>query len=191
MSPAIGTAHARANYLEGDPAQPESILGGRLDCEPGGLRFSSTERELLLGLDDLLGISITGRSPAKEGGRNEFRGTMRVAGLEGGEPAEWVFAVDRSDAAEIQRRLNSELAARGRPALPHIEELIGFPINGGSPPPREVLDPTPLDLVAAELGHRLDGVDRAPSNRRRWAFWIALAAIALALEIAIPLILLR
>lgn len=190
MSPGIGTDHARANYLEGDPEQPTSIVGGRLDCEPGGLRFSSTERELLFGLDDLRGISITGRTPARDDG-NQIRGTMRVAGLEEGEPAEWVFAVDRADAAEIQHRLNRELAVRGRPALPHIEELIGFPISGGSPPPREVLDPTPLDLVAADLGHRLDGVDRAPSNRRRWAFWIALASIALALEIAIPLILLR
>jgi len=189
MSPGIGTDHPRANYLEGDPEQPSSIVGGRLDCEPGGLRFSSTERELLFGFDELLGISITGRTAAREDG-NEIRGTMRLAGLEQGEPAEWVFAVDRSDAAEIQRRVNQELAARGRPALPHIEELIGFPVNA-SPPPREVLDPTPLDLVAAELGHRLDGVARAPSNRRRWALWIALAAIALALEIAIPLLLMR
>ena len=189
MPAAIGTDHARANYLDGDPDQPRSILGGRLDCEPGGLRFSSTERELLFGLDDLLGISITGRTPAREDG-NDIHGTMRVACLEQGEPAERVFAVDRSDAAEIQRRLNQELAARGRPALPHIEELAGFPVERRSVP-REVLNPTPLDLVAAELGHRLDGVARAPSNRRRWIFWIAVATVALALEIAIPLILVR
>lgn len=190
MSPGIGTDHARANYLEGDPERPNAVVGGRLDCEPGGLRFSSAERELLFGLDELLGISITGRTAAREEG-NEIRGTMRVAGLEQGEPAEWVFAVDRSDAAEIQRRLNQALAARGRPALPHIEELIGFPISGGSPPPRELLDPMPFGLVAADLGHRLDGVARPPSNRRRWVLWISLAVLALALEIAIPLILLR
>jgi len=181
-----GTVHARANYLEGDPDRPEVILGGRLDCEPGGVRFSSAERELLFGVDELLGISISGRTAAKEDG-NKIHGTMRIASLEEGEPAEWVFAVDRSDAAEIQRQLNHELAARGLPPLPHIEELAGFDRK----PPPEVINPTPLDLVAAELGHRLDGAARAPSNRRRWIFWISIAAVALALEIAIPLILVR
>jgi hypothetical protein len=188
---ANGTAHAPANYLEGNPSHPDSILGGRLDCDPGGgLRFSSSRGELLLGLDSLLGISISGRTPARDDG-NEIRGTMRVASLSRGEPAEWVFAVDRSAAASLQRQLNHELAARGRPALPHVEELVGFPSNGAARLPEEVADPAPIDRVAAELGHRLDGADRKPSSRRRVVFWIAIAAVAVMLEILVPLILLR
>lgn len=192
MSPgANGAVAAPANYLEGDPTHPDSILGGRLDCEPGGLRFySSSGDELLLGLDSLLGISISGRTPAREEG-NDIRGTMRVASLSRGEPEEWVFAVDRTAAADLQEQLNHELAARGKPALPHIEELVGFRSAGASRPPDEVLRPTPIDRVAAELGHRLDGADPPPTNRRRVLFWVAIATIALALEILVPLILLR
>ena len=192
MAPgANGTATAPANYLEGDPSNPDAIMDGRLDCDPGGLRFSGSDGELLLDLDSLLGISISGRTVAGARGRNGIRGTMRVAGWSHGEPAEWVFAVDRSAAADLQHQLNQELAARGRPALPHVEELVGFPSASVSRPPEEVVSPTPFDRVAAELGHRLDAADRQPSSRRRVVFWVAVATIAIALEILVPLIVLR
>jgi hypothetical protein len=185
-----GTAHAPANYLEGDPDEPESIMDGRLDCEPGGLRFSSADGgELLLGIDSLLGISISGRAAVP--GRNAIRGTMRVAGLSHGEPAEWVFAVDRSAAARLQDQLNRELAARGKRALPHIEELVGFRSPRVTRLPAEAAGPPPPVRAAVELGHRLDGADRGARRKRRVLPWVALATVIIALEVLVPLIILR
>jgi hypothetical protein len=186
---AITTIRAPADYVQGDPSHTEPILDGRLECEREGLRFSGEGGELMLGIEDLLGISISGRAAAP--GRHALQGTMRVAGLVNGEPAEWVFAVDRDDAIRMQDELNWELAVRGRPPLPHIEELVGFPSPRVTRLPADAAGPPPLDRAAAELGHALAAVDRGRRRKRRIWPWVALGTVVVALEILVPLIILR
>jgi hypothetical protein len=183
------SVRAPADYVQGDPREPEPMMGGRLECDPEGLRFSSPDGELLLGIDDLLGISISGR--AAEPHPDAIQGTMRIAGLTHGDPAEWVFAVERSDAVQLQDQLNRELAVRGRPPLPHIEELVGFPSPRVTRLPAEAAGPPALGRAAAELGHALDAADRGARRKHRVLPWVALAVVVLALEILVPLIILR
>ena len=128
---ATRTKAARADYLGGDPAEERSIDGGRLDFDSTGLRFSGPAgAELRLPVDGLLGITISGRA-AERRRRRVIRGTMRVAGLRGAEPTEWLFAIDRSAATALRGRVDRELASRGRSPLPFVEELDGFPLHPG------------------------------------------------------------
>jgi hypothetical protein len=189
-----GNGVAVADYLGGDPAEPESITGGRLDLDGARLRFTGPGgRGLELGPDTMLGISISGRSADRGRGRKGIHGTMRVAGVSHGEPAEWVFAIDRSAAARLQAQLNQELANRGMDALPHVEELVGFPLHNGAATARVASGPPAMDLVAAELGHRLAAADRKPpkSRRRKWLPWVALGLVLVLAEVAVPLLLMH
>jgi hypothetical protein len=186
---AITSVRAPADYVQGDPGEPETLRDGQLECDPEGLRFTSAGGELLLGIDELHGISISGRPAAP--GPDAIQGTMRVAGLHHGDPVEWVFAVDRDHAARIQSQLNRELAVRGRPPLPHIEELVGFPSPRVTRLPAEAAGPAPHDRAAAELGHALDAADRGNRRKRRVWPWVVLGTLLVALEILVPLIILR
>jgi hypothetical protein len=192
-----GYGAAPANYLGGDPRLPAAVQGGQLAVDEGGLRFVGPEgRELRVPTDSVLGMSISGRAAERTRGRKGIQGTMRVAGISAGEPAELVFAVDRAAAARLQAQLNDELAARGRPSLPHIEELVEFPAGrnpalgtaqtAALPPQASGSHPS---LAAAELGHRLDGAQGPPKRKRRVLPWVVLGALFLAAEIAIPIIL--
>lgn len=194
-----GYGAAPASYLGGDPRLPAAIPGGRLAVDAGGLRFIGPEgRELRIPTDSVLGMSISGRAVERSRRRKGIQGTMRVAGISGGEPAELVFAVDRSAAARLQAELNEELAARGRPSLPHIEELVEFPSGrrpalgtaqaAALPPQATGSNPS---LAAAELGHRLDGAQPPAKRKRRVLPWVLLGGLFVAAEIAIPIILTR
>ncbi|MGH2956819.1 MAG: hypothetical protein ACRDL6_07495 [Solirubrobacterales bacterium] len=197
MPPASnGNGGTPANYLGGDPGHPGAISGGQLAVDEAGLRFVGPGgRELRVPTDSLLGMSISGRAPDGSG-RKGIHGTMRVA-VSQGQPAELVFAVDRSAAARLQAQLNRELAARGRPALPHIEELMEFPAAARPAPvgpaaravPARVIHANP-SLAAAELGHRLDGVERS-RRKRRVLPWVLLGAVVVIAEVAVPIILTR
>jgi hypothetical protein len=189
---------APASYLGGDPHLPPEIPAGELAVESGGLRFFGEDgSELRIPPDSLLGMSISGRAADGSRGKRGIHGTMRVAVLHG-QPTELVFAVDRAAAARLQAQLNQELAARGRPALPHIEELMEFPaVERPAPlgpaaravPAREIhANPS---LAAAELGHRLDGAEGHGRRRRRVLPWIVLGAVLVIAEVAVPIILTR
>jgi hypothetical protein len=123
---------------------------------------------------------------------------MRVAGLRGAEPTEWLFAIDRSAATALRGRVDRELASRGRSPLPFVEELDGFPLHPGPANGAPLPDgPRSLELSIAELGHRLDGADgHKPSRRRRILPWVLLGTVLLgtllvAAEVIVPLVLLR
>ena len=193
-----GYGAAPASYLGGDPRLPAEISGGQLTVDGGGLRFIGPEgRELRVPPDCLLGMSISGRAAEGARGRKGIHGTMRVAVLHG-QPTELVFAVDRSAAAKLKAQLDQELAARGRPALPHIEELMEFPAAERPAPLGTVARAVPAreihanpSLAAAELGHRLDGAHGHGKRKRRLLPWVVLGAVLVIAEVAVPLILTR
>ena len=190
---ATRTKAARADYLGGDPAEERSIDGGRLDFDSTGLRFSGPAgAELRLPVDGLLGITISGRA-AERRRRRAIRGTMRVAGLRGAEPTEWLFAIDRSAATALRGRVDRELASRGRSPLPFVEELDGFPLHRGPANGAPYPEGHPsLELSIAELGNRLDGAGGGkPSRRRRILPWVLLGIALVAAEVIVPLVLLR
>jgi len=188
------TAAGRADYLGGDPIESSAIEGGRLDVHRSGLRFSGPAgAELRLPLDDLLGISLSGRA-VESRHRRAIHGTMRIAGLRGTEPTEWLFAIDRSAASALRRRVDRELASRGRSPLPFVEELDGFPLHRRSARPTEGPAGAPhLQLKVAELGHMLASADarKHSPSRRRILPWVLLGAALIAAEVIVPLILLR
>jgi hypothetical protein len=193
-----GYGAAPANYLGGDPRLPAAIPGGQLAVDAGGLRFIGPEgRELRVPTDSLLGMSISGRAADGARGRRGIHGTMRVA-VSQGQPTELVFAVDRSAAARLQAQLNQELATRGRPELPHIEELMEFPAAERPAPlgpaaravPARAIHANP-SLAAAELGHRLDGAEENGGRKRRVLPWVVLGAVLVVAEVAVPIILTR
>src|SRR5262245_16674435 len=101
---------------------PRAGVGGRLGFDDAALRFTGSGADLLLDVDSMLGMSISGR-PVSGNGRGSIRGTMRVAAVADQAPAEWVFAIDRSAAARLRTEVNRELLSRGKPELPYIEEL--------------------------------------------------------------------
>jgi hypothetical protein len=199
---------ARADYLGGAPEVGPAISGGRLDFDASGLRFSGPAGdELHVPVDGILGISISGRA-AERRRRRALRGTMRVAGMRGAEPAEWLFAIDRSAAATLRRRVDRELSLRGR-SLPFVEELDGFPLTQAPRPGaepaitarrhrRRAPEPEPdsspsLELSIAELGHRLDGVAarRQSRGRRRLLPWAVLGGVLILVEVVVPLLLIK
>jgi hypothetical protein len=154
----------RADYLRGDPSQDAPITRGRLELDPGGLRFSAPGApDLRIALDDMEGLTVSGRSPY-EHPRRSVRGTMFVAERRNGTVDVWEFALERKAGAELRDRIHRELYARRlrRPPLPFVEQLVG--------PIEELESPT-----AAANGHSAD--DR---KRRRPRLRVALLALGIA-----------
>jgi hypothetical protein len=77
-----------------------SGVNGRLGFDDAALRFTGSGADLLLDVDSMLGMSISGR--AVSSGGHGPRGTMRVAAVAGQSPAEWVFGIDRTAAVRLR-----------------------------------------------------------------------------------------
>ena len=110
-----------------------------------------------------------------------IRGSMRVAAVGEQSPAEWIFAIDRSAAARLRSEVNRELASRGRPELPYIEELE----SALAPPPA---------LPAVDPGARPGAAkaERPEKSRRRKALpWVLLGAALVIAEVVVPLLILK
>jgi len=117
----------RADYLGGDPNEQGPITKGRLEVDPRGVRFSAPHApELWIELQELEGLTVSGRSPY-ERSRRSVRGTMRFAARRNGSVDVWEFAVERKAGATLRDWINREMHLRGlrRPPLPFVEQLVG------------------------------------------------------------------
>ena len=165
----------RADYIDGDPAEPGPINDGTLALDSDGLHFSHDGQELHAGLEDLRGITVTGSGGHRHGVRSRRHGgTTRLAVSRNEHPMVWEFALDRSKGVLLRDRLNTELAGAGLPPLPYVEALYDFqpaiePVFAEQPP-------VPL----REEGGR--------GYNRRLIF--GLVALMVFLEIGIPLLIL-
>lgn len=177
------TPSVRADYLRGDPAQHRPIRRGRLELEPGGLRFSAPgSPELRIDLGDMEGLTVSGRSPY-EHPRRAVRGTMFVAARRNGSVDVWEFAVERKAGATLRDRIHRELHVRRlrRPPLPFVEQLVG---------PIEELEED--GRAAAETNGSGATQDRGFSIRRpRVVLLTLLISAVVAAEVLVALALLR
>jgi hypothetical protein len=165
----------RADYLRGDPSQDGPITRGRLELDPGGLRFSAPGvPDLRIALGDMEGLTVSGRSPY-EHPRRSVRGTMFVAARRNGTVDVWEFALERRAGAELRDRIHRELHARRlrRPPLPFVEQLVG---------PIEELEPP----TAAANGHPADDRKRGLPRARLALLALGIAAVVAA-EVLIAL----
>ncbi len=196
-----------ADYIHGDPAEPGPIRDGTLSIKASGLVFSSPgEAELIIGIEDLEGITVSGSRV--RGGGSDRRGTTRVAAYRDEQPAVLEFAVDRAKGVQLREHLNRERAGIGQPPLPFVEALYEFEITTAPPPAREHEDrprkqsrrgqaprSREREQASRELVVPLNGpvrekrrVYRQPSRQRQ--LMLALVAGIVALEIGVTLLVL-
>lgn len=170
----------RADYIDGDPAEPGPINDGTLALDSDGVHFSSDGRQgLHAGLEDLLGITVSGSGGHRHGVRSRH-GTTRLAVRLDERPMVWQFAIDRSNAVQLRERINHALAGAGLPPLPFVEALYDF---------QPAVDPVFAEQPPAPLRTDHHEIDREAWFRQKRVIF-ALAATMVFLEIGVPLLIL-
>jgi hypothetical protein len=190
-----------ADYVEGDPAEPEPLTGGTLTLAPGGILFDADGSGFAAELEELEGITVTGSRVRRPGFEASTRGYTKVALIRNGRPIIWEFSIDRSAGSELRDMLNRVREASGREPLPYVEELNGFGERASTQATGEM--PALAPAAVAQNAKRRDvSQRRAPTRRsdptrrrrltvkqRRIIFGAVGAMIIL--EIAVPLLILR
>lgn len=172
----------RADYIDGDPAEPGPIPDGTLALDGDGVHFSHDGHELHAGLEDLRGITVSGSGSHRHGVRSRGHGgTTRLAVSRGERPMVWEFALDRSQGVLLRDRLNTALAGAGLPPLPFVEALYDF-----EPAIEPVFAEQPPAPIRRREHHEIDG--DAWFRQKRFIF--ALVALMVFLEIGVPLLIL-
>lgn len=185
-----------ADYVEGDPAEPQPLTGGTLTLAPGGILFDRDGSGFAAELEELEGITVTGSRVRRPGFEATTRGYTKVALIRNGRRIIWEFSIDRSAGTELRDMLNRVREASGRDPLPYVEELNGFGERASTQATGEMPALTP-DAVSRDARRRVASPQREPARRRkrltvkqrRIIFGVVGAMIFL--EIALPLLILR
>jgi hypothetical protein len=186
-----------ADYVEGDPAEPQPLTGGTLTLAPGGILFDADGSGFAAELEELEGITVTGSRVRRPGFEASTRGYTKVALIRNGRPIIWEFSIDRSAGTELRDMLNRVREASGREPLPYVEELNGFGERASTQATGEMAALSP-DAVRQDARRRREAVPgRKPASRRkrltvkqRRIIFGAVGAMIF-LEIAVPLLILR
>jgi hypothetical protein len=154
-----------ADYVEGDPAEPEPLTGGTLTLAPGGILFDSEGSGFAAELEELEGITVTGSRVRRPGFEATTRGYTKVALIRDGRPIIWEFSINRSDGTELRDMLNRVRRASGRKPLPYVEELNGFGERANTQATGEMAVLTP-EAVRADAERRRKLERRKPVRRQ-------------------------
>ncbi len=188
---------AKADYIEGDPAEPGPIPDGRLDLDSGTLLFHSPGRAgFRIELAELYGMTVSGATARCPGFKPSARGTTRVALRRDRRPMVWEFAIDRSKAVALRERINRALEDMGRSPLPFVEALYEFKeasrakaVLQEAAPPRRLYQREVRAQRTSEH-EQLEAESKRPGKltpkQRRIVFSVLGAAIAL--EVIVPLL---